>query len=218
MTLAAVVFDLDYTLAVPSRDRQTLLNEATAVAGGQDIDRSEYLAEHRKHRATETRTPIFEGLLSTGDPVEAAQAYRESVNDALVPIAGVPELVEELRTQYRVGLLTDGPVRAQEAKLETLGWTDLFDSVVVTGSLPAGKPDRRAFEAILGELGVAAGAAVYVGDNPDADIRGAKDAGMVAVQVLGDRFDRAPEADGYVEREQLADELREFLSQQFGWR
>jgi putative hydrolase of the HAD superfamily len=218
MTLAAVVFDLDYTLAVPERDRQTLLNEATIAAGGQEVDRSEYLAEHRKHRATETRTPIFEGLLSMGDPVEAAEAYREGVNEALVPVAGVPELVEELRTQYRVGLLTDGPVRAQEAKLETLGWTDLFDSVVVTGSLPAGKPDQRAFEAILSELGVAAGAAVYVGDNPDADIRGAKDAGMVAVQVLGDRFERAPEADAYIEREQLADELRAFLSQQVGWR
>lgn len=218
MTLAAVVFDLDYTLAVPDRDRQTLLNEATAAAGGQDVDRSEYLDEHRKHRATETRTPIFEGLLSTGDPAEAAEAYREGVNEALVPVAGVPELVEELRTQYRVGLLTDGPVRAQEAKLETLGWTDLFDSVVVTGSLPAGKPDGRAFEAILSELGVAPGAAVYVGDNPDADVRGAKDAGMLAVQVLGDRFERAPEADGYVEREQLADEIRAFLSQQVGWR
>lgn len=218
MTLAAVVFDLDYTLAIPERDRQTILNEATAVAGGRDIDRSEYLAEHRKHRATETRTPIFDGLLSTGDPAEVAEAYREGVNDALAPIPGVPELVKELRTQYRVGLLTDGPVRAQEAKLETLGWTDLFDSVVVTGSLPAGKPDQRTFDAILSELGVAPGAAVYVGDNPEADIQGAKDAGMVAVQVLTDRFERAPEADGYVEREQLADDLRAFLSQQVGWR
>ncbi|WP_340101205.1 HAD family hydrolase [Salinibaculum salinum] len=218
MTLAAVVFDLDYTLAVPDRDRQTLLDEATAAAGGRDIDRSEYLSEHRKHRATETRTPIFEGLLATGDPAEAAEAYREGVNEALVPVAGVPELIEELRTQYRVGLLTDGPVQAQEAKLETLGWTGLFDSVVVTGSLPAGKPDGRAFEAVLGELGVAAGAAVYVGDNPDADIRGAKDAGMLAVQVLSDRFERAPEADGYIERDQLADELMAFLDQQVGWR
>ncbi|WP_302081159.1 HAD family hydrolase [Salinibaculum rarum] len=218
MSLAAVVFDLDYTLAVPDRDRQTLLDEATAAAGGRDIDRSEYLTEHQKNRATETRTPIFEGLLSTGDPAEAARAYREGINDALVPVDGVPELVEELRTQYRVGLLTDGPVQAQQGKLETLGWTDLFDSVVVTGSLAAGKPDGRAFEAVLGELGVAAGAAVYVGDNPDADIRGAKDAGMVAVQVLGDRFERAPEADGYIDRDQLADDLRAFLSQQAGWR
>jgi putative hydrolase of the HAD superfamily len=218
MTLAAVVFDLDYTLAVPERDRQTLLDEATAAAGVRDISRSAYLDEHKKHRATETRAPIFDGLLEEGDPDAAAHAYRKVVNDALVPVPGVPELLDELRAQYRVGLLTDGPVRAQQSKLETLGWTDLFDSVVVTGALPAGKPDRRAFEAVLSELGVVPAAAVYVGDHPEADIRGAKDAGMLAVQVLGGRFERAPEADGYVDRENLVAGLREFLGQQVGWR
>ena len=218
MSLAAVVFDLDYTLAVPERDRQTLLDEATAAAGVRAISRAEYLDEHGKHRATETRAPIFDGLLAEGDPDAAAHAYRKAVNDALVPVPGVVELIEELRTQYRVGLLTDGPIRAQQSKLETLGWTDLFDSVVVTGSLPAGKPDRRAFDAVLGDLGVAPAAAVYVGDHPEADVRGASEAGMTAVQVRSERFDRAPEADGYVEREQLADDLRAFLSQQVGWR
>jgi putative hydrolase of the HAD superfamily len=218
MALAAVIFDLDYTLTVPERDRQTLLDEATAAAGVRDIDRAEYLEGHRQHRATETRTPIFEGLLTDGDPEATAHAYREAVNDALVPVPGVAAFVEELRTQYRVGLLTDGPVRAQQSKLETLGWTDLFDSVVITGSLPAGKPDGRAFETVCANLGVAPAAAVYVGDHPDADVRGAKDAGMRAVQVLGDRFDRAPEADGYVERENFADDLRAFLSEQADWR
>ena len=218
MSLAAVVFDLDYTLAVPERDRQTLLDEATAAAGVRDVSRAEYLDEHRQHRATETRAPIFDGLLADGDPDAAAHAYRKAVNDALVPVPGVTELIEELRTQYRVGLLTDGPIRAQQSKLETLGWTDMFDSVVVTGSLPAGKPDGRAFDAVLGNLGVAPAATVYVGDHPDADIRGAADAGMVTVQVLGERFERAPEADGYIDRENLADDLRAFLSQQVGWR
>lgn len=218
MSLAAVVFDLDYTLAVPERDRQTLLDEATAAAGVRDISRAEYLDEHRQHRATETRAPIFENLLADGDPDAAAHAYRKAINDALVPVPGVTELVEELRTQYRVGLLTDGPIEAQQSKLEALGWTDLFDSVVITGSLAAGKPDGRAFDAVLAELGVAPAAAVYVGDHPDADVRGAKDAGMVAVQVLDERFERTPEADGYVERESIADDLRAFLSQQVGWR
>ncbi len=218
MALAAVVFDLDYTLAVPDRDRQTLLDEATAAAGVRDIDRAEYLDEHGKHRATDTRAPIFEGLLAEGNPDATARAYRTVVNDALVPVAGVTELIEELRAQYRVGLLTDGPVRAQHSKLETLGWTDLFDGVVVTGSLPAGKPDGRAFEGILDALGVAPAAAVYVGDHPDADVRGASAAGMTAVQVLGERFERAPEADGYVDRDNLSEELLRFLNEQVGWR
>lgn len=218
MSVAAVVFDLDYTLAVPERDRQTLLDEATTAAGVCDIDRSAYLDQHGQHRATETRAPIFDALLEEGDPDVVAGAYRDAVNDALVPVSGVPELLAELRTQYRVGLLTDGPVRAQETKLDTLGWSDLFDSVVVTGTLPAGKPDQRTFETVLGELGVAPRTTVFVGDHPDADIRGANDAGLISVQVLTDRFERAPEADGYVEREDLADELRHFLAGRVSWR
>jgi len=211
MALAAVVFDLDYTLAVPQRDRQTLLDEATAAAGVEDVDRSEYLAVHGEHCATSTRAPIFEALVDDGDPDAVADAYRDAVNDALVPVGDVPELLAELRTQYRVGLLTDGPVQAQQTKLETLGWSDPFDAVVITGSLPASKPDGRTFDAICADLGVTPAVTVYVGDHPEADIRGASDAGMVTVQVLTDRFERAPEADYYVARERLASQLREVL-------
>jgi putative hydrolase of the HAD superfamily len=214
MALAAVVFDLDYTLVVPERDRQTLLDEATAAAGVEGIDRQEYLRAHGTDVASRTRAPIFERLLEEGDPEAMARAYRSAIEDALVPVPGAVEVIEELRRNYRVGLLTDGPVRAQRGKLETLGWTDLFDAVVITGALPAGKPDPRTFETVAGDLGVAPGATAVVGDHPVADIRGASDAGMRAIQVLTDRFERAPEADAYVERDALADGLREFLGQQ----
>lgn len=214
MTLAAVVFDLDYTLTVPDRNRQTLLDDATAAAGVRDIDRQEYLAAHDADLASETRAPIFETLLDEGDPAAVTKAYRDAVEEALVPVDGVVDLLLAVRRQYRVGLLTDGPVRAQRGKLDRLGWEKYFDAVVITGALPAGKPDPRAFDAVVREVGVPANATVFVGDHPDADIRGAKDAGMVAVQVLGEQYDRTPEADAYVERENLHDQLMQFLSHQ----
>jgi len=37
-------------------------------------------------------------------------------------------MLADLRGEYRVGLLTNGPVRAQRDKLETLGWEDAFDA------------------------------------------------------------------------------------------
>ena len=214
MTLAAVVFDLDYTLAVPDRDRQTLLDEATDAAGVRAIDRAEYLDAHGADLASETRAPIFDALVDEGDPDTVASAYRRAVEEALVPVEGAAGLLLDLRRRFRLGLLTDGPVRAQQGKLARLGWEDYFDSVVITGSLPAGKPDPRTFEAVLSGLGVAPEATVFVGDHPDADIRGAKEAGMVAVQVMGDRFERAPEADAYVDREDLATQLQQFLCHQ----
>jgi putative hydrolase of the HAD superfamily len=213
MTLAAVVFDLDYTLAVPERSRQALLDEATATAGVRSLDREEYLNAHSTDVASETREPIFETLVEDGAG-DVTDAYRAAIEDALVPVDDAVDLLLALRRQYRVGLLTDGPVRAQQGKLDRLGWEQYFDAVVITGALPAGKPDERAFDAIVSELGVPAAATVFVGDHPDADIRGAKDAGMVAVQVLGEQYDRAPEADAYVERDDLQAQLLQFLSHQ----
>lgn len=214
MAIRAVVFDLDYTLAVPERDRQTLLEEATAAAGVRSIDRQEYLDAHGADLASETRAPIFDALLAEGDPTEVASAYRRAVEDALVPVEGADALVRDLGESYRVGLLTDGPTRAQWGKLETLGWTDSFDAVVVTGALPAGKPDPRAFEAILDALRVAPGETVFVGDHPEADVRGAAAAGMVTVQVLDGRHDRVPEADEAIDRELLGERLRDLLLRQ----
>lgn len=209
----AVVFDLDYTLTVPQRDRQTLLDEATDAAGVRDIDRAEYLDAHGADLASETRAPIFAAILDEGDPAEVAAQYRRVVTDALVPVPGAADLVEDLRKRYRVGLLTDGPRRAQYAKLDALGWRDQFDAVVVTGDLPAGKPDPRTFAAILEALDVDPAQAVFVGDHPVADVEGAADAGLFAVQVMADdqQAERSPHADATVSRAHLARELRELL-------
>lgn len=210
----AVVFDMDYTLAVTERDRQTLLDEATAAADVPAIDRADYLEAHGRVEATETRAPIFEQLLGEDSAAAdaVATAYRTAIGAALEPVADVPALVRDLRERYRVGLLTDGPRVAQRAKLETLGWTALFDAVVVTGDLPAGKPDERAFRAICDELDVDAADAVYVGDRPDVDVAGAAAAGFRTVQVLyPDGPDPHPAADATVERGAVAEQLPAIL-------
>ena len=215
MTVSAVVFDFDYTLTVPDRPRQEVLDEATAAVGAPDLSREAYLEAHSRHLDTETRTPIFAELLgedSEIDPAALADAYREKVAESLRPVAGVSDLLADLREEYALGLLTNGPADAQQSKLDRFGWIDCFDAVVITGNLDAGKPDERAFRAVLDELGVEPEAAVYVGDDPEADVEGAKAAGMRAVQVVFDGGpDHHPDADAHVERDALAAELPRIL-------
>jgi len=212
MTIAAVAFDLDETLAVPTRDRETLLVEAVEATGAPALTRQAYLEAHGEHLTAETREPIFESLLSGRDTeataADLAAAYRERVTGALVPVPGVEDLLSDLRRRYRVGLLTNGPVVAQHDKVRTLGWTDAFDALLVTGSLEAGKPDRRAFEALLSKLGTDAAETAYVGDDVDADVAGATDAGLPVVQVC---YPGGPEPDpraaAHVERDDLVSDL-----------
>lgn len=213
MAVSAVAFDLDYTLAVPERDRQTLLDEATSAVGAPRFSREEYLAAHRRNLTGETREPIFEDLLDEGSdvsPAALAKSYHEAITNALVPVAGVETLIETFREDYRVGLLTNGPVRAQRAKLDALGWTGIFDAVVITGTLAAGKPDERAFGALTEALESAPEKTVYVGDHPEADVAGAHAAGLHTVQVT-DNGEAVPEADASVERDVLAARLPELV-------
>ncbi|SFR52916.1 HAD family hydrolase [Halogeometricum limi] len=216
MTIRAVGFDLDYTLAVPTRDRATILQDAATAAGAPPLSREAYLDAHQRNLTRETRTPIFEDLLdardSDADAAAVATAYREHIADALVPLAGAETFLSDLRERYRVGLLTNGPRVAQRDKLDTLGWQHVFDVALVTGELPAGKPDAAAFEALLDGLGTDAGETAYVGDDVDADIGGAANAGLVPIQVVFDGGpDPDPRAAEHVERDDLFSRLPEVL-------
>jgi putative hydrolase of the HAD superfamily len=217
MSIRGVAFDLDYTLAVTTKDRPTILAEAIAAVDGPPISREEYLTAHRNHLTTESRAPIFGELLaereSTVDPEALAAAYREAISDAIEPIPEVEPFIADLRSSYRVGLLTNGPVLAQRSKIEQLGWEELFDTTLVTGELAAGKPNAVAFDALLEGLGTSPEETVYIGDTPIDDIGGATDSGLHAIQVLFDGGpDRDPRADAYIDRDRLTTELPELLN------
>jgi putative hydrolase of the HAD superfamily len=153
------------------------------------------------------------GRDTDADPAAVATAYREHIADALVPVPGVEAFLADLREDYTVGLLTNGPRVAQRDKLATLDWEDAFDATLVTGELPAGKPDAAAFEALLDALGTDPAETAYVGDDVDADVGGAADAGLVPIQVV---FEGGPAPDeraaAHVEREALVERLPPVLA------
>ena len=80
----------------------------------------------------------------------------------------------------------------QRNKIDALGLTPLFDVIVLSGEVGVHKPDLRVFNHATKQLGVANEDCVFVGDNADADIVGALNAGMEAVWIDawgdGDRF------------------------------
>lgn len=219
MPIRAVAFDLDETLAVVARDREAILDDATAAVDAPGLTREAYLDAHGRDHAHETRAPIFAELLSgaggdeapgsaEADPAALASAYRERIAEALAPVPGAADLVADLRERYRVGLLTNGPARAQRDKLAELGWADRFDAVVVTGELGVGKPDERAFRAVCDRLDARPAETAYVGDQVEADVGGAAAAGLAVVQVCRDGGPAPdPRADAHVDRADLAERL-----------
>lgn len=210
--LQAVGFDLDETLLVADRSREALLHEACDRVGAPRLPRAAYLRAHRDRQGGADREAVFAALLadrgSETDPAALTAAYDAVVAEATGPLPGAADLVGDLRERFRVGLLTDGPVATQRRKVDRAGWTDLFDAVIVTGSLSAPKPDAGAFVALCESLDAPPGATAYVGDDPRADIAGAADAGLHPVQVLYEGGpDPHPDAAATVERAALAEAL-----------
>jgi putative hydrolase of the HAD superfamily len=102
---------------------------------------------------------------------------------AWVLAAGARELLAALRTRgLRTGMVSNFDHRLP-ALLDGLGLSPLLDVVVRPADVGAAKPDARIFTAALRRLGIEPQAALYVGDDADEDIAGARAAGLHAVDV-----------------------------------
>ena len=81
----------------------------------------------------------------------------------------------------RMGLVTNGRASSQQPKIDCLRIADYFDSILISEVEGVRKPEPEIFRRSLQALGVSAEESVMVGDNPEADIRGAKSFGMKAI-------------------------------------
>ena len=94
--------------------------------------------------------------------------------------------LRELRRSWSLAIVTNGVAAIQTAKVEALGLDGLVDSVVYAtehGS-GAGKPEPDPFLEALRRFDVPAAQAIFVGDDEGADIFGATECGMQAIQTL----------------------------------
>ena len=101
-------------------------------------------------------------------------------NCRLIP--GTREMLETIRGQYRLGLLsnfTHAPAARQI--IEALGLTPFFDTVIISGDIGYCKPNPLVFQRLIDQLGVEKSQALYVGDDVNADIAGARLAGLQPV-------------------------------------
>jgi len=90
--------------------------------------------------------------------------------------ADVRPSLERLRGRYRLFAVSNG-----NADLQRCGIGDLFEGHVTAAAAGAAKPDARIFSALQRLAGVSAAQVLHVGDDPLADVVGARRAGMQAV-------------------------------------
>lgn len=100
----------------------------------------------------------------------------------------------------RLGILTNvGSYDATKLRLQYSGLLEFVDVVVASQAFPWRKPSREIFEVSCFLLGVTPAEAIYVGDDAQVDIAGAKSAGLRAIQVLKYAKEKSPLADDWVQ-------------------
>jgi putative hydrolase of the HAD superfamily len=93
-------------------------------------------------------------------------------------------MLTSLHGKYKLGIVSNFAIPECVFKLLKASSLDsFFDVVVVSAAINKRKPSPEIFETALKTLGVSAAEAVFVGDTMDADIEGAKAAGMRAIYV-----------------------------------
>ncbi len=89
-------------------------------------------------------------------------------------------------------ILTNGPSDGQRAKFKTLGLSQYIQRIYIGEEIGFSKPNRKAFEYVLRDLGVPASDVLMVGDSIENDINGAEQVGIKAVLI-----DRGNKGCGY---------------------
>ncbi len=200
--IAAVLFDLDDTLY---EQRAWLAGAWSAVAAA--------AAEHGVQREPFERALVaiaaegsdrgrivdraLERVGAPGDVPLAAllAAFRGAEPARIEPFPGVRDALARLREAVPIGLVSDGDVAIQRAKLRRLELEDAFDVVVWSDEFgrERRKPHPAPFRAALDALGVQPRDAVHVGDRPGKDVRGAIGAGLRAIRVRTGEYAALPD-------------------------
>jgi putative hydrolase of the HAD superfamily len=103
----------------------------------------------------------------------------------------VREVLDALRERYPLALVTDAQSAHARGELHRVGLLGYFDPIIVSGDYGYRKPDRRLFEHALDGIKVAAGNALYVGNDMHRDIFGAREAGLKTVMFDSDQGKKA---------------------------
>jgi HAD superfamily hydrolase (TIGR01549 family) len=108
-------------------------------------------------------------------------AYAEAQRSSLtLPVETLDTLNALRASRLKLGLITNGASAVQRAKLTSLSLADQFDLIVIDTEFGCPKPDRRIFDHAAAGVGLSPTELLFVGDNWQVDIAGARAAGWRA--------------------------------------
>lgn len=133
----------------------------------------------RKLRFADTFTQL--GVNPELFPLAFEEEYLEICPTKTNLFPNAHETLAYLKDRYTLHLISNGFKEACEKKLQYSNLAPYFETIVISEIIGINKPDIRIFEHALNNGGANKTEAVMIGDNLDADVRGAQNAGLEAI-------------------------------------
>jgi putative hydrolase of the HAD superfamily len=127
-------------------------------------------------------------------------ALAERISDRYVEISpnkthlfpGSHEVLAYLKQKYPIALVTNGFNEVQFIKIKQSGLEPYFNAVVTSEDAGVQKPHKEIFFQACAKIGTLPQHCVMIGDNWEADILGALNAGIQAIHFDPDRIHKQP--------------------------
>lgn len=110
-----------------------------------------------------------------------ADAYIEHLSTFNHIFPGTREVLDYLKPNYRLHIITNGFSEIQEKKMVNANIRGYFDVIINSEMAGVKKPNSKIFQLALGKAKVNASNALMIGDNLEADILGAQRMGFHAL-------------------------------------
>ena len=205
----AVIFDLDGTLL----DRNSSLQSFVAkqydrfLVSLKHINKRDYIKRFVELDCCGQvwKDKVYQSLIEEFDIDRVSwqyllNDYETQFSNYCIPFPHLIESLNLLKQQnYSLGIITNGRTVFQSHSIRGLGIKDYFDTIVISEAEQIRKPQPEIFYTALSRLDATAETSVYIGDNPQADVRGAKNAGLKAIWKRNQFWYEPTEADAIVD-------------------
>lgn len=206
----SVLFDLDGTLL----DREASVEQfITAqydrlVAHLSHIPKTDYVSrfielDSRGHvwKDKVYQTMVAELKIRGLSWQELLDDYETQFQFHCIPFDFLFEVLNILKQQgYLLGIITNGLGRFQTRSIEGLKIKDYFDVILISEIEKVRKPQPEIFQRAIDRLGVSATESVFVGDHPEADILGAKNANLKTIWKRNSHWQQPEAADAIIDQ------------------